>query len=668
METLLLPPRPLPPGTTGLLGAPFAAQLQPVVAINCGGKGAAEFTEDVNVSGGAPVSTDAAITGAAAAPEAVYKTQRSGDCTYVISGLDPKSCYRLELHFAELVFNANGQRTFDVTINGVLALSKFDVYRSATAKNKAVTHVFSVVPDSLGSLTLGFTSGVNEATVAGVSVAKVIRFPVSSPGFSLVKPYDVLARAGDPVSFASRINGKSPTLFQWRRNGTSVTGATRTIFSIPEVTLAQAGSYSVLAGGTVAGPAASLIVAGEASFSRSVQPGGTGWLTVPFAGAGASFRWLLNGNPLSDGNGITGARTNKLTIGGFKLGNEGDYQCVVSAFGDSETFGPYNIHLMRPPELTNGAPPDAIIIGTFKWQLTSNESQTSYAVTGLPPGLVYNPATATISGTATKSGFYNISVVPSNPAGIGPLKTFVLKVEPVPISVRGNFAGLIDRQSTVNGNLGGSLRFTVGSTGLLSGRLVNGKVEYSFTGRLSGTAGGDPSCKVRILRAIGSPLDLFFTLQRSDGSMTGSLGVGTALALLRGRPVAVTSAAATSTELNCFLGLVDAQDVGTAAMPQGTGWMRVPRTIGNGGIAVSGTGRLPDGTPVSFSSNECADGEVPVFMILPAGNGSVLGWFQIDAQSPSLQTLGGTLNWRKTGPSSSTDYTYRSGINVNLSA
>ena len=72
-----------------------------------------------------------------AAPAAVYQSERYGNFTYTTTGLTPTAVYTVRLHFAEIYWNAAGQRRFNVAINGTQVLTNFDIFATAGA-NKAL--------------------------------------------------------------------------------------------------------------------------------------------------------------------------------------------------------------------------------------------------------------------------------------------------------------------------------------------------------------------------------------------------------------------------------------------------------------------------------------------------------------------------------------------------
>ena len=60
-----------------------------------------------------------------AAPQGVYQTTRSAwNFSYSFPGLTPGATYTVRLHFADFWVGVVGGRLFNVTINGVAALTK----------------------------------------------------------------------------------------------------------------------------------------------------------------------------------------------------------------------------------------------------------------------------------------------------------------------------------------------------------------------------------------------------------------------------------------------------------------------------------------------------------------------------------------------------------------
>jgi len=150
-----------------------AAMIAGGVAVNAGGSAAGWFGADACCSGGTASSTTSTIDMSGLtnpAPQAVYQYNRYGTCTYTIPNLTPSATYWVRLHFAESYWTAAGQRVFNVSINGVSALSSFDIFAACGAQNKGVIREFYRSASSSGQMVIQFTTLVNNAQVNGIEV------------------------------------------------------------------------------------------------------------------------------------------------------------------------------------------------------------------------------------------------------------------------------------------------------------------------------------------------------------------------------------------------------------------------------------------------------------------------------------------------------------------
>jgi endoglucanase Acf2 len=143
--------------------------------INVGGGASGSWIADAGFSGGSAGSTTAAIdttkVSQPAPPQAVYQTQRVGPMTYTLGGLTAGRSYTVQLHFAEITWNAAGQRRFNVSINGTRVLADFDVLATAGAQNRASEQNFGAQADASGKITVQLTAGsVDQPQLSGIAV------------------------------------------------------------------------------------------------------------------------------------------------------------------------------------------------------------------------------------------------------------------------------------------------------------------------------------------------------------------------------------------------------------------------------------------------------------------------------------------------------------------
>src|SRR5437868_4419162 len=81
----------------------------------------------------------------------------------------------------------------------------------------------------------------------------VYRIPVSVTN----QPQSQSVMTGTNVTLTVGVAGNSPFLYQWKKNGTNVVGATDAVLTLTNVTAADAGTYSVAATNTWDGVASS---------------------------------------------------------------------------------------------------------------------------------------------------------------------------------------------------------------------------------------------------------------------------------------------------------------------------------------------------------------------------------------------------------------------------
>jgi Malectin domain len=149
------------------------AAFAPLKAINCGGALSGNYVADTGFVGGATNSTAAAINTALVptpAPQAVYQTERIGNFTYTVSGLAANGAYQVRLQEDEITWTAAGQRTFNVTINGVQVMTAYDIFAATGAKNKAIALTFNTTADGTGAIAIQFISVKDNAKVDGIEV------------------------------------------------------------------------------------------------------------------------------------------------------------------------------------------------------------------------------------------------------------------------------------------------------------------------------------------------------------------------------------------------------------------------------------------------------------------------------------------------------------------
>jgi RHS repeat-associated protein len=150
-------------------GGKFHAKRETVYTTVENGKLRLDFNQ---ITGGAhvaaiKVTSDAPSSIANTSDTALYQSAREGDTVAELALANGN--YSVTLYFAETTFAAAGRRTFNVTLNGSVVLSDYDIYSEAGAANRAFTETFPVTVAS-GQLTIATTSIIDKARLCALLV------------------------------------------------------------------------------------------------------------------------------------------------------------------------------------------------------------------------------------------------------------------------------------------------------------------------------------------------------------------------------------------------------------------------------------------------------------------------------------------------------------------
>lgn len=201
----------------------------------------------------------------------------------------------------------------------------------------------------------------------------------------LAVPQNRNVPAGNSVGFGVIAAGAGPFTYQWQFNGTNLSSATAQSLTLPVVTLAHAGSYTVLVtnrvGAWTSSPPAMLVVEAApvitlAPTNQMVIPGDS--VTLAAAAIGTppmAWQWYQNGVPRP------GATDATLLITDTQVTDAGDYVAVVTNQFGAATSAP-------PATLTVLGPPHIIAQPQSRTNAVGSTAMFSVSATGIPP-LVY---------------------------------------------------------------------------------------------------------------------------------------------------------------------------------------------------------------------------------------------------------------------------------------
>ncbi|MFA6287644.1 MAG: putative Ig domain-containing protein [Opitutaceae bacterium] len=392
-------------------------------------------------------------------------------------------------------------------------------------------------------------------------------------------------------------------------------------------------SYAIVATGTVTSYTASPLPAG---LSLDANTG------------------IISGTPAAAGSTV-------VTLGAVNGGGTGTATLTITVIASTAHIpvqGPVVIDLTSGA----GAPP----------------AGTVYAVKGLPKGLVLDPATGLISGTATKPGTYNVTYWTVTAGVKGPVMSLVIVIDPLPAALSGRFEAILE-VLPLPGVPAGKIELLVNAkTGAFTGKLTYGStaIVYSLKGTLALNGTYDVgTASVTINRGNGNVpyrLDLVIdSTQAADHVLLGTLALSNVAISQSDTGVQLatyTSSSPTPWQGNYSLILDDPtaapSNLGVNVVPEGTGYGTIMIKAA-GGLMVC-KGQLGDGTPLTSSVAPSADGSYRWYVKPYKTGGTLAGWIRfvpvagLGAPYQAVGAANSELYWSK--DASSRNASYRAGF------
>lgn len=380
---------------------------------------------------------------------------------------------------------AGSPASFSVTVAGSPTPSvqwKKDGTTISGATN-ATLSLSSVTTSDAGS----YVAVATNTTGSISSAAAVLSVTVPTVGSSAPKiatqPVSQTVAAGAAVSFVVAASGSPDPMYQWRKNGTDITGATSTTLALNSVSTADAATYTVVAtntGGAVVSDSATLyvqsapVITGQ-PVAQAVMAGSSAKFSATVSAIpGASLQWK------KDGSSILGATSAVLLISSASTADVGKYKLVATNSLGSTTSDEVTLVIATAPIITSQPTSQSVSAKanvTFTVGATANPAPTFQWKKGGVALAGETKATLTLkSVNKSDAGDYVVEV--RNAVGWVPSNRVTLSVanqsgrssaeedDPAIATPDGVAAGLVNL--SVRANAG------TGSNGLIVGFVVDG--------------------------------------------------------------------------------------------------------------------------------------------------------------------------------------------------
>jgi hypothetical protein len=577
--------------------------------------------------------------------------------------------------------------------------------------NSSTLNLAAVMPRSSGV----YDCVVTDGTVTVTSNEVELLVFSAKPTFTQQPVADVVA-LGSAITLNAEAVAPAGVVYQWRRTA-NLPGAIDRQLEINRARPDDAGAYvcvatnapsepSVSGGGSTSSLAAEVVVIDPEARTIGGVLGGSAKINAVFFGKPARFQWKRNGANLTNSGQFSGVTTRTLAIKGLTNANDGDvYTCEIfagntfagfdslesgdftlSVFEGSPTFATVDDPIVLPPA-TLGA-------DYTPFQIPA-EGASTYAVSGLPKGMVVDAATGVISGrpvalNKNPATPFNLVITLSN-GSARVTRAATLAVNNILTNLDGAYTAWIARtfftgDYSHTNNLGGRIDMSITKLGSISGNLFLGVAKpIKFTGFLDNPAAASPTATILIRRPDLSfvPLEFVFTIQTPDVADTARKVL--ASAVIRDAYLVPGQTAIRSTAVTGWRRKFDSNNPTTlypgsyniAVTTTGDSETR-PRgaTLINLAIRSDGSvilaGTTGDGEKLAGATFVGPTGQVVVFnpLYTPA-KGSLVGNLQLNNGTPAQgvnpandDTVGGTLSWLRPQNTSLSTRAYSSGFNL----
>jgi hypothetical protein len=349
-------------------------------------------------------------------------------------------------------------RTLSVVANGTVPFTyqwSFNGVAMTDATNASLP-ISSAQTSDAGTYQVVVANAWGSATSAVATLTVLVPPGIATP------PQSQTAVKGQTPTFTVTASGSTPFAYQWRFNGSPLSGATNAMLALSNVQSNQAGNYDVVVNnpaGSVTSSVAVLTVYVPAGVATQPQSQTTtqGWSrtfsVVPSGTAPFSYQWSFNGNLLND------ATNASLLISNPQTNDAGAYRVVVANAWGSVTSSVATLTVLVPAGIASSPQSLAVVRGqTATFTVTASGTAPfgyRWRLNGSPLSTATNAVLALSNVQSNQAGNYDVVI--TNSAGAVTSSVAVLTVY-VP-------AGIVSHPLSQTATQGQTVTFSVGASG-----------------------------------------------------------------------------------------------------------------------------------------------------------------------------------------------------------
>ena len=451
--------------------------------------------------------------------------------------------------------------TFSVTATGTAPLSY--QWRKNGANISGATASAYTTPATV-STDNGAQFSVVISNVAGSVTSSTATLTVNVPPTITTQPSSVTITAGQTATFSVTATGTAPLSYQWKKNGTSITGATAASYTTPAETTADNGAqFTVVVSnsvGSVTSNAATLTVnPAPVAPSITTQPssvtitaGQTATFSVTATGtAPLSYQWSQNGTPSAERLLRATPRPPKQLPPAARSSPSLVSNSVGSVTSNAATLtvnpAPVAPSITTQPSsvtITAGQTATFSVTATGTAPLSYQWKKNGTSITGATAASYTTPAETTADNGA------QFTVVVSNSVGSVTSSAATLTVNPAPVA-----PSITTQPSSVTITAGQTATFSVTATGTAplsyqwkkNGTSITGATAASYTTPAETTADNGAQFTVVVSNSVGSVTSSAATLTVNTAPVAPSITTQPSSVTITAGQTATFSVTATGT-------------------------------------------------------------------------------------------------------------------------